>query len=45
MEKIKYIRLNQNNIDIVPSKIIIDDENLSKQDIEKFVIDDDNRTK
>lgn len=39
MEKIKYIRLNQNNINIVPSKIIIDDENLSKQDIEKLVIE------
>lgn len=42
MEKIKYIRLNQNNMKIVPNKIIIDDENLLKQDIEKFIIDDDN---
>ena len=42
MEEIKYIRLNQNNINIVPSKIIIDNENLLKQDIEKFIINDDN---
>ena len=42
MEEIKYIRLNQNNMKIVPNKIIIDNENLLKQDIEKFVVDDDN---
>ena len=42
LEEIKYIRLNQNNMNIVPSKVIIDNENLSKQDIEKFIIDDDN---
>lgn len=42
MEEIKYIRLNQNNMNIVPIKIIIDNENLSRQDIEKFIIDDDN---
>ena len=42
MEKIKCIRLTQNNMNIVPSKIIIDNENLSRQDIEKFIIDDDN---
>lgn len=42
MEEIKYIRLNQNNMKIVPNKIIIDDENLLKQDIEKFILDDDN---
>lgn len=42
LEKIKYIRLNQNNMNIVPSKVIIDNENLSKQDIEKFIINDDN---
>ena len=42
MEEIKYIRLNQNNMNIVPSKIIIENKNLSRQDIEKFIIDDDN---
>jgi len=42
MEEIKYIRLTQNNMNIVPSKIIIDNENLSRQDIENFIIDDDN---
>ena len=42
MEEIKCIRLTQNNMNIVPSKIIIDNEYLSRQDIEKFVIDDDN---
>ena len=42
MEKIKCIRLTQNNMNILPSKIIIDNENLSRQDIEKFIIDDDN---
>ena len=42
MEKIKYIRLNQNNMKIVPNKITIDDENLLKQDIEKFIVDNDN---
>lgn len=42
MEEIKYIRLNQNNMKIVPNKIIIDDEKLLKQDIEKFIVDDDN---
>ena len=42
MEEIKYIRLNQNNMNIVPSKIIIENKNFSRQDIEKFIIDDDN---
>ena len=28
MEEIKYIRLNQNNMKIVPNKIIIDDNGL-----------------
>ena len=42
MEEIKYIRLNQNNMKIVPNKITIDDENLLKQDIEKFIVDNDN---
>lgn len=42
MEKIKYIRLNQNNMNIVPNKIIINDEKIEKQHIEKFVINDDN---
>jgi len=42
MEKIKCIRLTQNNMNIVPSKIIINNKNLSRQDIEKFIIDDDN---
>ena len=42
MEEIKCIRLTQNNMNIVPSKIIINNKNLSRQDIEKFIIDDDN---
>ena len=42
MEEIKCIRLTQNNMNIVPSKIIINNNNLSRQDIEKFIIDDDN---
>ena len=42
MKKIKCIRLIQNNMNIVPSKIIINNKNLSRQDIEKFIIDDDN---
>ena len=29
-------------MNIVPSKIIIENKNLSRQDIEKFIIDDDN---
>ena len=42
MEEIKCIRLTHNNMNTVPSKIIIDNEYLSRQDIEKFIIDDDN---
>ena len=42
MSDIKYIRLIQINMNIVASKIIIDNENLSRQDIEKFIIDNDN---
>lgn len=42
MKEIKGIRLTQNNMNIVPSKIIINNKNLSRQDIEKFIIDDDN---
>lgn len=42
MEEIKCIRLTQNNMNIVPSKIIINNKNLSRQDIEEFIIDDNN---
>ena len=42
MSDIKYIRLIQINMNIVASKIIIDNENLSRQDIEKFIIYNDN---
>ena len=42
MSDIKYIRLIQINMNIVASKIIIDNENFSRQDIEKFIIDNDN---
>ncbi len=42
MEEFKFIRLSQNNMNIVPNKIIIDNKNLLRQDIKNFIIDDDN---
>ena len=42
MEDVKFIRLSKENINIISNVVRIDDEELSKQDIERFIIDDDN---
>lgn len=42
MKDVKFIRLSKENINIISNVVRIDDEELSKQDIEKFIIDDDN---
>lgn len=42
MKDIQFIRINKENIKILPNTIKIDDEEISKRDIEKFVMDEDN---
>lgn len=42
MEEIKFVRINKNNIDVVSSNIIINDEEITKTDIERFISYDDN---
>ena len=42
MKDVKFIRLSKENINIISNVVKIDNEELSKQDIERFIIDDDN---
>ena len=42
MKDVEFIRLSKENINIISNVVRIDNEELSKQDIEKFIIDDDN---
>lgn len=42
MKDVKFIRLNKENINIISNVVRIDDEEFSKKDIERFIIDDDN---
>ena len=42
MKDVKFIRLSKENINIMSNVVKIDNEELSKQDIERFIIDDDN---
>ena len=42
MKDVKCIRLSKENINIISNVGRIDNEEFSKQDIEKFIIDDDN---
>lgn len=42
MKDVEFIRLSKENINIISNVGRIDNEELSKQDIEKFIIDDDN---
>lgn len=41
MKDVKFIRLGKHNINIISYVVRIDDEELSKQDIERFIIDDE----
>ena len=42
MKNVEFIRLSKENINIISNVVKLDNEELSKQDIEKFIIDDDN---
>ena len=42
MKDVEFIRLSKENINIISNVGRIDNEELSKQDIEKFIMDDDN---
>ena len=42
MEEIKFVRLNKNNNEIISSNLIINNEEIMQQDIEKFISDEDN---
>ena len=42
MKDVKFIRLSKENINIISNVVKIDNEELSKQDIERFIIDDEN---
>ena len=42
MKDVKFIRLSKENINIISNVVRIDDEELSKHDIERFIIGDDN---
>lgn len=42
MKDVKFIRLSKENINIISNVVKIDNEELSNQDIERFIIDDDN---
>ncbi len=42
MKDVKFIRLSKENINIISNVVRIDDEEFSKKDIERFIIDDDN---
>ena len=42
MKDVKFIRINEKNMDFIPEAIIIDDRDILKKDIEKFIINNDN---
>ncbi len=42
MKDVRFVRVNKDNINIIPNIIKIDDEKLLKEDIERFIIADDN---
>ncbi len=42
MKDVKFVRLNIYNMNVIPNIIKIDDKELLKEDIERFVTDNDN---
>lgn len=42
MKDVKFIRINEDNINFIPGIIKIDDKDIQKKDIEKFIINCDN---
>ncbi len=42
MKDVRFVRVNKDNMNIIPNIIKIDDEKLLKEDIERFIIADDN---
>ena len=42
MKDVKFIRINEDNINFIPDIIKIDDKDIQKKDIEKFIINCDN---
>ena len=38
MKDVKFIRINEDNINFIPDIIKIDDKDIQKKDIEKFII-------
>ena len=42
MKDVKFIRIKEKNMDFIPEAIIIDDRDILKKDIEKFIINNDN---
>ena len=42
MKDVEFIRINEENIDFIPNIIRMDDKDINKKDIEKFVINNDN---
>jgi len=42
MKDVKFVRINEENMNFIPNIISIDNEDILKEDIEKFIIDKDN---
>ena len=42
MKDVKFIRINEDNINLIPDIIKIDGEDIQKKDMEKFIINCDN---
>ncbi len=42
MKDVKFFRINEENMNFIPNIISIDNEDILKEDIEKFIIDKDN---
>ena len=42
MKDVKFFRINEENMNFIPNIISIDNEDILKEDIQKFIIDKDN---